>query len=145
MRFHRLVVNKRTRQVILVATSRREQLEHAVVDLVAPVQHDDHLDLFPPVLAPALQLVAQTEVGDVLHHPVHGAGKQDVVLVVHGDADDDLGLPAVLGGPQSVPFSDKVVGLSGTRGISHIGELAKRQLGDGQHLLQFFRNRVFKG
>ena len=58
------------------------------MDLSTTVGNDTNDNLLPSVLAPRSRLHTGAEVADVLHDTVHGPGKVDLVLIVHGDTDE---------------------------------------------------------
>lgn len=61
---------------------------------------------------------------NVLHDGTHCLDKEIVVLVVHGHDDEQLGLAAVDGGSEGVALLEKVVGVTGGGGVTHVFELA---------------------
>lgn len=61
---------------------------------------------------------------NVFHDGAHCLNKEIVVLVVHGHDDEQLGLAAVDGGSEGVTLLEKVVGVTGGGGVTHVLELA---------------------
>lgn len=110
---------------VLVHAHGGEGVEGARVNLFAPVRDDTHDDLLPAHLAPGAAAAAAAEVADVLHDGVHGAREAVLVLVVHGDADEELrlarGAPDAL--PQLVAAVGKVVRVARHGRVSHVREL----------------------
>jgi hypothetical protein len=62
---------------------------------------------------------------NVLHHAVHRPAEEHVVLVVHGDDDEELGLTRRVVQPLSerVLVVNKVVGIAGYGRVPHLCEL----------------------
>ena len=62
---------------------------------------------------------------DVLHDGMHCAGKADLVLVVHGDADEQLGLSCSLANvlTQFVALVHEVVRVACDGSVSHVCKL----------------------
>lgn len=110
---------------VLVHAHRRQGIQRSRVDVPTPIGDDADDNLLPPGLAPGPRFAAAAEVGNVLHDGVHGPRKTNLVLVVHGDADEELRLarrPAdVLA--QLVPFVHKVVRVAGDGRVPHVREL----------------------
>lgn len=125
VRLHGLVVDVVLGDAVLVHAHGRQRVERARVDLLPPVRHDAHDDLLPAGLAPGARLVAAAEVADVLHHRVHGPREAVLVLVVHGDADEQLrlarGAADVLA--QLVAPVDEVVRVACDGCVPHVREL----------------------
>lgn len=61
---------------------------------------------------------------NVLHDGTHCLDKQIVVFVVHGHDDEQFRLAAVDGGSKGVALLEKVVGVTGSGGVTHVFELA---------------------
>ena len=112
------------RNALLEATHGSNGVECTRMHFAATVGDDAHYDLLPPVFSPCSRLHARAEVADVLHDTVHCARKVDFVLVVHGDADEELRL--ALGAhvlAQLVSAVHVVVWIAGDGRVSHVGEL----------------------
>jgi hypothetical protein len=76
--------------------------------------------LLPTVFTPRLTLPPPAQVRNILHHASHGPAEQLVVLVVHGDHDEQLRLTwrLVQALPQGV-----VIGLHDQYGALQYGKL----------------------
>lgn len=110
---------------VLVHAHGGQRVESAWVDLLPSVRHDAYHDLLPPILAPRPGLVAPAEMADVLHDGVHGPRESDLVLVVHGDADEQLRFPHRLADvlSQLVASLHEVIGIASHGRVSHVREL----------------------
>jgi hypothetical protein len=75
---------------LLVHTHTREKSPRTGVDLSATIANDTHNNLLPGVFAPRLALGTLAHVLDVLEHANHGPGKENLVLVVHCNDDEEL-------------------------------------------------------
>ena len=121
---------------LLVTTHASEHAAGAGVDLAAAVADDADDHLLPGILAPGLGAGARAQVGHVLEDAGHGAREQHLVLVVHGDHDEELGgawfLKQLLA--QGEALGDKVGRVAGNGRVAHVGELAL--VVHGQHLQQ---------
>jgi hypothetical protein len=84
------VVNLFLGDALLVDAHGRKKRARALVDLCAAVADDADDNLLPRVLAPRLAVGAGVHELDVLDDANHGARKQLVLLVVHGDDDEQL-------------------------------------------------------
>jgi hypothetical protein len=110
---------------VLVDAHGSERVECARMDLLTAIRYDANHDLLPPHLTPGSTPVAAAEVADVLHDGVHGSREAELVLVVHGDAYEQLRLTRrpsyVLA--QLVASLDEVVRVTGDGRVAHVGEL----------------------
>ena len=82
---------------VLVNTDGGEQVESALVARVDTVENQADNDLLPgwASLVPELGLLQVDDVADVLHDTVHCSGEVNLVLVVHGNSDEQLRLPLI--------------------------------------------------
>ena len=78
---------------------------------------------------------------DIPHDAMHGAGEVDLILVVHGHTDEELGLSHCRSNilTELVSFQHKVVRVAGHGRISHVSELSfvssrKKAVEDGGDL-----------
>lgn len=111
---------------VLVHPDGREHVEHALVRLLDAVEDQAHHDLLPrgAALRPEGGLLELHDVADVLHHPVQGPREEDLVLVVVGDGDHELGVPVVRPRAQVVPVHDgEFVGVARCGRVAHFREL----------------------
>jgi hypothetical protein len=108
---------------ILVDTDGREQVECALVARVDTVENKAHDNLLPSraALVPELGLLQVDNVADVLHDTVQGTGGEDLVFVVVGDGDEQLGVAIVHGRTQIVAvFESEVVGVARCGRVWHL-------------------------
>ena len=84
---------------VLVNTDGGEQVESALVARVDTVENEAHDNLLPSrtTLVPELRLLQVDNVADVLHDTVQGTGGENLVFVVVGDGDEQLGVAVVHG------------------------------------------------
>ena len=93
MRRHVPAVDLLLGDAILVHAERGQHGPGPGVDLSTPIADDAHDDFLPRVLAPRLAVSSRVHVLDILDHTHHGASKQLILLVVHGDDDEKLCMP----------------------------------------------------
>jgi hypothetical protein len=110
---------------LLVDAHGRKKRTRALVDLCAAVADDADDNLLPRVLAPRLAVGAGVHELDVLDDANHGARKQLVFLVVHGDDNEQL-RRARLG--EELLAQGEALGVefgrvAGGGRIAHVGEL----------------------
>jgi hypothetical protein len=125
MRSHILAVDLLLSDAILVDTKRCQDSSGPRVDFSTSVADDAHYDLLPRVLAPRLAVCPRVHVLDVLDHTNHCARKQLVLLIVHGDDDEELGVPWLCKQllAQCEALCIEVSGVAGGGGVSHMREL----------------------
>ncbi len=125
MRLDGLLVDVVLCDAVLVHAHGSERVERTGVDLLAPVRDNADDDLLPAHLAPGTAAAAGAEVADILHDGVHSAREAVLVLVVHGDADEELrlarGAPDALA--QLVAALGKVVRVARHGRVPHVREL----------------------
>ena len=92
VRRHVLVVNLLLRNAFLVNTQARHDGFGARVDLGTTVANNAHDNFLPGILAPGLAVWSVAHVFDVFVNTDHGAGKEDIIFVVHGDYNEELGM-----------------------------------------------------
>ena len=100
---------------ILVDTDSGEQVKSTLVARVDTVENQAHNNLLPSgaTLVPELGLLQVDNVADVLHDTVQSTGSEDLVFVVVGDGDEQLGVAVVHGGTQIVTVLEgEVVGVA---------------------------------
>lgn len=111
-----LAVNVLLHDAVLVDTDGCEQVEGALVAGIDTVedQADDNLLPGGPALVPELGLLQVDNVADILHDTVQGACCQDLVFVVVGDGNEQLGVSVVHGRAQIVAVLEcEVIGIAG--------------------------------
>lgn len=120
-----LLVDEVLGDAVLVDTHGSQGIKRARMDRSASVRDDADDNLLPPLVAPGARAVARAKVRNVLHDGIHGPREVELVLVVHGDADEELRLAGRLADAlaQLVPALDEVVGVAGDGGVAHVGEL----------------------
>lgn len=120
-----LVVDSVFGDALLIASHGCECVEDSGVHFGPSVGYDANNNLLPAVLAPRPTLCTRAKVRNVPHDTVHGARKVNLVLVVHGDGDEELRLALrrtkVL--THLVPIVDKVVRVTGHGRVPHVREL----------------------
>ncbi|RCI08911.1 hypothetical protein L249_4922, partial [Ophiocordyceps polyrhachis-furcata BCC 54312] len=125
VRLHSPVVDVVLGDAVLIDAHGGQGVQRASVDLVSSVRDDTDDDLLPSGLAPGARPRARAEMGNILHDGVHRPREADLVLVIHGDADEQLRLarrpPYAL--PQLVASCHKVVGVAGDGRVAHVREL----------------------
>jgi hypothetical protein len=126
-----LAVDLLLRNALLVHAHTGQQRPCPGVDLGTTVADDAHDDLLPGVLAPRLALGPLAHVLDVLEHTDHGAREQNLVLVVHGHHDEELGVPWLA--EELLPEGEVVfveLGRVACRSrVAHVGELIALAVG----------------
>lgn len=131
MRRNRLPINNILRNPILIRPHRRHHTQRPRINLLPPIAHHTHHNLLPPVLPPRLAPVPLTQMRDILHHAVHSAREQPVVLVVHRHDDEEFRAPrgVVVHLTQGEAGVFEVVGVARRGGVAHVGEFAFVALG----------------
>jgi hypothetical protein len=120
-----VAVNVLLHDTVLVDTDSREQIERALVAGVDTVEYQAHDNLLPSraALVPELRLLQVDNVADVLHDTVQGTGGEDLVFVVVGDGDEQLGVAVVHGRTQIVAVLEgEVVGVARRGRVWHLSE-----------------------
>lgn len=137
MRRNWLPINNILRNPILIRPHRRHHTKCPRINLLPPIAHHTHHDLLPPVLAPRLTPVPLTQMRDILHHAVHSAREQPVVLVVHRHDDEEFGAArgVVVDLTEGEAGVFEVVWVTGGGGVAHVGEFAFVAL--GAHVEEF--------
>lgn len=110
----------------LVHTHTGQESFGSGVDLSATITDDTDNDLLPGFLSPCLASTrAVAHVLDVLEDTHHGAGKEDIVLIVHGDDNEQLSVSRLTKEPlsQGEIAIVEIVGVTCSCGISHVGKL----------------------
>jgi hypothetical protein len=122
---HILAIDLLLSDTILVDTECGQDGSRSRIDLSSTVADDAHYDFLPRVLAPRLAVGPRVHVLDVLDDANHGARKQLVLLVVHGDDDEQLSVPRL--GKQLLAQREalgiKFARIAGGGGVAHVGEL----------------------
>jgi hypothetical protein len=113
---NRLVaVNVLFHDTILVDTDGGKEIEGALVARVDTIENkaDDNLLPGRTTLVPELGLLQVDNVTDVLHNTVQCTGGENLVFVVVGDSDQELGVAVVHGWSQIVSVLEgEVVGVT---------------------------------
>jgi phosphoribosylformylglycinamidine (FGAM) synthase-like enzyme len=115
-----LAVNVLLHHTILVDTDGCKQIERALVAGVDTVENKAHDDLLPSrtTLVPELGLFQVYNVADVLHDAMQRTGGQDLVFIVVGDGNEQLGVAVVHGRAQIVAIlQGEVVGIARGSGV----------------------------
>jgi hypothetical protein len=115
-----LAVDILLHDTILVDTDGSEQIERALVAGVDTVENKAHDNLLPSrtTLVPELGLFQVYDVADVLHDAMQRTGGEDLVLVVVGDGNEQLGVAVVHGRAQIVAILEReVVGVARGSGV----------------------------
>lgn len=120
-----LLVDEVLGDAVLVHTHGGQRVERTGMNLLATIRDDADDDLLPSLLTPGAGLGTGAEVRHVLHNGVHGASEIDLVLVVHGDADEQFRLASSAADAlsQLVSTFDKVVGVACDGCVAHVSEL----------------------
>ena len=79
---------------ILIDAHRNKDIEHPRMNVSTAIGDDAHDDFLPSILSPYSAPGSGAEMCDVAHNPMHCSRKEDLVLVVHGDGDEELCFPA---------------------------------------------------
>jgi hypothetical protein len=124
MRSHILPVNLLLSDAILEDTERSQDSSGPRVDFSASIADDAYDDLLPRVLAPCFAVCSRVHVFDVLDHAHHCAGKQLILLVVHGDDNKQLRMPWLRKQllAQCEALCIKVGGIARGGRVAHMGE-----------------------
>jgi hypothetical protein len=115
-----LAINILLHDTILVNTDGSEQIERTLVTGVDAVENKAHDDLLPSrtTLVPELGLFQVYDVADVLHDAMERTSGEDLVLVVVGDSNEQLGVAVVHGRAQIVAVLEReVVGVARGSGV----------------------------
>ena len=120
-----LAVDLLLRDAVLVDTHPGQDGTGPRVDLRTTVADDAHDNLLPRILAPGLAVGARAHVLDVLEDAAHGAGEEDVVLVVHGHDDEQLGVPLLREEAlaQGEALLEELGRIARGGGVAHVREL----------------------
>lgn len=122
---HVLAVDLLLGNPILVNTQPGQHCPSARVDLRTTVA--DHADnnLLPRVFAPSLAVGTGTHVLDILEHTDQSASEEEIVLVVHGDDDEELRVPGFREKllAQGVALLEEIRRVAGRRRVPHMGKL----------------------
>jgi len=97
--------------------------------------------LFPTPRTPSPGILSALEMTDIPHDSVKGPEEQDLILVVHGDDDHELGLPSIVTLTEGKVFGDKVVGCRGDCRVSAGREIRPGAHGELQSILRISSNR----
>jgi phosphoribosylformylglycinamidine (FGAM) synthase-like enzyme len=115
-----LAVNVLLHDTILVDTDGCKQVEGALVAGVDTVENKADHDLLPSrtTLVPELGLFQVYNVSDVLHDAMQRTSGQDLVFIVVGDGNEQLGVAVVHGRAQIVAIlQSEVVGIARGSGV----------------------------
>ncbi len=105
---------------ILVYPDGGQYIECVLVTRIDSIKYQAHNDLLPcrTTLIPELGLFEIDNVTDVLHDTVECAGREDFVLVVIGDSNEQLRMPVIHGWAKMVAILEcEIVGITGSSGI----------------------------
>ena len=108
-------VNVLLHDTVLVDADSGEQVESTLVAGVNTVENQAHDDLLPgrTALVPELGLLQVDNVADVLHDTVQSAGSENLVFVVVGNGNEQLGVAVVHGRTQIITILEgEVVGVA---------------------------------
>jgi len=108
---------------LLVATHQVEDLEGTLVDLGATIRDNTDYDLLPSVWSPHLRACAAAKIGNILDNCVHRPDEEDFVFVIHGQDDEEFRLAAIEIRSQGILLAHKLIGVTCSRSVAHLGEL----------------------
>ena len=111
------------RNALLVATHQVEDLEGTLVDLGATIRDNTDHDLLPTVWTPHLRAAAAAKEGNVLDNCVHRPDEENFVFIVHGQDDEELGLPPIEIRPEGILLAHKFIGVTCGGSVAHLRKL----------------------
>lgn len=120
MRLGVSAINISLHDAILVDANGREEIEGALVARVDTVENQANNNFLPrwATFVPELGSLEVDNVANVLHNTVKCTGSQDLIFVVCGDSNQQLGVPVVHRWAQIIPVLEgKVVGIASSSGV----------------------------
>lgn len=120
MRHSLAAVNGSLHDAVLVNPDCGQHIECVLVTRVNTVENQAAHNLLPgrPTLVPKLRFLQLDDVANVLHHAVEGSCRENLVLIVVGDCNQQLGVSVVHRRAQIVAVSKgKFIGVTGCRRV----------------------------